>query len=271
MVFALLIESDVELDRWRDAFRNALGSDGGLIVDLIPPLKIVIGEQPPVPELPPNDAKRRFHSVFSRFLMVFAQEQHPLTIFLDDLQWADLATLDLIESLLLEPEVRHLLLLGAYRDNEVDPLHPVVRSFDRIRSGIVTVRDIVLQPLSRRDTGLLVANSLNCEVTYATELSNLDPFENSGQSVFSHSVANDPNGRWIALPRRSEEMALGSGWYRREGLHGKRHRPYGGQAKPPAPWNPTSFSIACVSRPAPVPAGFSNSSARRPAPSCNWT
>ena len=184
MVFALLIESDVELDRWRDAFRNALGSDGGLIVDLIPPLKIVIGEQPPVPELPPNDAKRRFHSVFSRFLMVFAQEQHPLTIFLDDLQWADLATLDLIESLLLEPEVRHLLLLGAYRDNEVDPLHPVVRSFDRIRSGIVTVRDIVLQPLSRRDTGLLVANSLNCEVTYATELSNLIHSKTAGNPFF---------------------------------------------------------------------------------------
>jgi signal transduction histidine kinase len=88
------------------------------MVDLVPELKLIIGEQPPVPALPPQDAQGRFQLVFRRFIGVFARPEHPLALFLDDLQWLDAATLDLLEDLLARPDVQHLILIGAYRDNE---------------------------------------------------------------------------------------------------------------------------------------------------------
>ena len=119
LIRPLLGKSEAELAGWRDALREALDPNAELMVDLVPELKLVIGEQPPVPELPPQDAQRRFQLVFRRFLGVFARPDHPLALFLDDLQWLDPATLDLLEDLLTQSEVRHLLLIGAYRDNEV--------------------------------------------------------------------------------------------------------------------------------------------------------
>ena len=135
LVRPLLGKSEAELARWRDALREALGPNGQLMVDLVPELELIIGEQPPVPELPPQDAQRRFQLVFRRFLGVFARPEHPLALFLDDLQWLDAATLDLLEDLLTQPDVRHLLLIGAYRDNEVDAAHPLMRKLDAIRAG----------------------------------------------------------------------------------------------------------------------------------------
>ena len=105
------------------------------MVDLVPELKLIIGEQAPVPELPPQDAQRRFQLVFRRFLGVFARPEHPLALFLDDLQWLDAATLDLLEDLLTQPDVRHVLLIGAYRDNEVTSTHPLMRTLEAIRNA----------------------------------------------------------------------------------------------------------------------------------------
>src|SRR6202521_5229439 len=96
LVRSLLGKSDPELAEWREAFREALGPNGRLIIDLVPELKLIVGDQPPVPELPPHDAQRRFQLVFRRFLAAFARSEHPLALFLDDLQWLDSATLDLI-------------------------------------------------------------------------------------------------------------------------------------------------------------------------------
>ena len=123
------------------------------MVGLIPELKAIIGEQPPVPELPPQDAQRRFHLVFRRFINVFARPEHPLALFLDDLQWLDAATLDLMEDLLTQPDVKHLILIGAYRDNEVDPTHPLVRKLQAMRQAGASLQDIVLAPLTREDLG----------------------------------------------------------------------------------------------------------------------
>src|SRR6185295_11541493 len=130
LVRPLLSQSEAKLGRWRDALREALGPNGRLIVNLVPELELVIGTQPPVPDLPPQDSQRRFQLVFQRFLSVFARKEHPLALFLDDLQWLDSATLDLLEHLVTHPEVRHLFLVGAYRDNEVDPAHPLVRTLE---------------------------------------------------------------------------------------------------------------------------------------------
>src|SRR5215467_7350981 len=130
LIRGLLGKGDAELGGWRDALREALGPNGRLMTDLVPELKLIIGEQPPVPELPPQDAQRRFQLVFRRFISVFARPEHPLALFVDDLQWLDAATLDALEDLLTQPDVRHLMLIGAYRDNEVDSSHPLMRKLE---------------------------------------------------------------------------------------------------------------------------------------------
>src|SRR6202048_2904222 len=135
LVRSLLSQSEKELARWRDALIDALGPNGQLMVNLVPELELVIGRQPPVAELPPQDAQNRFQLVFRRFLGVFARKEHPLALFLDDLQWLDAATLDLLEHLVTHPEVGRLLLVGAYRDNEGSPSHPLLRTLGAMRKA----------------------------------------------------------------------------------------------------------------------------------------
>ncbi len=125
LVRQILVKSEAEVDHWRHALLEALGPNGQLIVNLIPEVEFVIGKQPPVAELPPQEARGRFQLVFRRFLGAFARPEHPLALFLDDLQWLDTATLELLERLITDPDVRHVLLIGAYRDNEVSPSHPL--------------------------------------------------------------------------------------------------------------------------------------------------
>src|SRR5271168_2018963 len=126
LIRPLLAKSETELAPWRAALTTALGVNGALMVTLLPDLELIIGPQPPAPELPPRDAQRRFQLVFRRLLSVFAQPEHPLALFLDDLQWLDAATLDLLENLLTQPDLNHLLLVGAYRDDEATPAHPLM-------------------------------------------------------------------------------------------------------------------------------------------------
>lgn len=180
----ILVKSDAELSRWRDALIDALGANGRLLTDLVPELKFIIGDQPPAPELPPRDAQRRFQLVIRRFLTVFARPEHPLALFLDDLQWLDAATLDLLEDLLTQPDVRHVLLIGAYRDNEVTPNHPLMRRLSRIRSAGVQVRDIVLASLARDDASELIADSLDSSREHAAELTDLVLEKTGGNPFF---------------------------------------------------------------------------------------
>ncbi len=173
LVRRLLGKSEAELRIWRDALREALGPNGLLIVDLVPELQHIIGEQPPVPVLPPQDAQRRFQLVFRRFLGVFARPEHPLVLFLDDLQWLDPATLDVIEDLLTQSDVQHLMLIGAYRDNEVTSSHPLMRTLDTIRTAGAIVHELALAPLTCEDLARLLTDSLHCEPERATALAHL--------------------------------------------------------------------------------------------------
>jgi serine/threonine protein kinase len=173
LILQILTKSVPEMNSWRDALRDALGSNGQLMVSLIPELAIIIGEQPSVSVLPPQEAQVRFQAVFRRFLGVFARPEHPLAVFLDDLQWLDTATLQLLEHLATEPEVRHVMLVGAYRDNEVDPSHPLTRTLEAMRTAGATVRQIVLLPLVPTDVARLVADSLHCPYERAGPLAQL--------------------------------------------------------------------------------------------------
>jgi PAS domain S-box-containing protein len=185
LVRPLLSKPEAELRRWRDAFREALGPNGLLMVDLVPELKHVIGEQPQVPVLAPQDAQRRFQLVLRRFIGVFARPEHPLALFIDDLQWLDAATLDLLEDLLSQPDVRHLMLIGAYRDNEVDSAHPLMRKLNAIPNAARAVQEVVLAPLAREDLAQLIADSLRCEPARTTPLARLLHEKTAGNPFFA--------------------------------------------------------------------------------------
>ena len=185
LVRPLLGQSEAVLGRWRHALSEALGPNGQLIVNLVPELEFVIGKQPPVADPPPRDAQNRFQMVFRRFLGVFARQEHPLALFLDDLQWLDTATLDLLEHLLTHSEVRHLMLIGAYRDNEVGAAHPLLRKLEAIRGAKAQVQEIVLAPLGPDDVGRLVADALQCEPARAGPLARLVREKTGGNPFFT--------------------------------------------------------------------------------------
>src|SRR5580698_8048267 len=161
LVRQILVKSEAEVDHWRHALLEALGPNGQLMVNLIPEVEFVIGKQPPVAELPPQEARGRFRLVFRRFLGAFARPEHPLALFFDDLQWLDIATLELLESLVTDPDVRHMLLIGAYRDNEVSPSHPLMRTLAAIREAGAKTQEIVLAPLGLDDVERLIADALH--------------------------------------------------------------------------------------------------------------
>jgi PAS domain S-box-containing protein len=185
LVRQLLSADNEELSRWRNALLEAVGPNGQLMVNLIPELALIIGEQPPLPDLPPQDRQARFQLVFRRLLGVFARREHPLVLFLDDLQWLDAATLELIAHLVTEPDVRHLMLVGAYRGNEVDPSHPLMRTLEMIRKAGGWVEQIVLAPLKPDDVGQLIADSLRCEREIARPLAQLVHEKTDGNPFFA--------------------------------------------------------------------------------------
>ena len=219
LIRPLLSKSEAELRRWRDALRQALDPNGQLIVDLVPELKHIIGEQPPVPELPPQDAQGRFQLVFRRFISVFARPEHPLALFLDDLQWLDAATLDLLEDLLTRPDVQHLLLIGAYRDNEVDSAHPLTRKLEAIRQAGAILQDIVLAPLTREDLAQLIADSLHCEPERATLLAQLIHQKTAGNPFFTIQFIYALAEEGLLTFNHGEAMVLGSKSHSRQRLH----------------------------------------------------
>ncbi|MCA1491469.1 AAA family ATPase [Ensifer sp. NBAIM29] len=184
LIQPLLGKSEAELAPWREALGEALGPSGQLMVTLVPELELITGPQPPLPELPAQDAQRRFQTVFCRLLGVFARPQHPLALFLDDLQWLDAATLDLLEHLLTRPELRHVLLVGAYRDNEVTPAHPLMRRLAAVRGAGASVQEIVLTPLRLEDIGGLVADALHSTPACAAPLARLVHEKTAGNPFF---------------------------------------------------------------------------------------
>jgi PAS domain S-box-containing protein len=213
LIRPLLSKTEEDLRKWRDALREALDPNGLLMVELVPELKHIIGEQPPVPELPPQEAQRRFQLVFRRFIGVFARPEHPLALFLDDLQWLDAATLDLLEDLLTRTDLQHLLLIGAYRDNEVSATHPLLRKLEAIRQAGAALHDIVLTPLDRADLGQLLADSLHCDPERAAPLAQLIHEKTTGNPFFAiqfiSALADEGlltfdygEGRWVWDLRR---------------------------------------------------------------------
>jgi PAS domain S-box-containing protein len=184
LIRGLLAKSDTDLAPWRDALRQALNPLGQLMVDLVPELQTVIGEQPPVPDAPPQDAQRRFQLVVQRFIGVFAQPSHPLAILLDDLQWLDVTTLDLIETLLARSDLRHLLLIGAYRHNEVDAKHLLTQKLAATRESGAQVQEISLASITRGDVEQFTVDAVRCDSERAAPLAQLMHEKTGGNPFF---------------------------------------------------------------------------------------
>ncbi|MBD1938263.1 hybrid sensor histidine kinase/response regulator [Microcoleus sp. FACHB-68] len=161
LILQLLTESEAEIHLWKEKLLFALGINGQVIIDVIPEIELITGKQPPVPELGATESQNRFSRVFKQFIGVFTTQEHPLVVFLDDLQWADSASLKLIELLMTDSDSKYLLLIGAYRDNEVFPTHPTIQTIEKIQAAGATVNNIVLGPLELVHVGQLISDTLN--------------------------------------------------------------------------------------------------------------
>ncbi|NES64458.1 MAG: serine/threonine-protein kinase PknK, partial [Okeania sp. SIO2D1] len=181
----LLGESDTELANWKTKILKALGENGQIIVEVIPELERIIDRQPPVAPLSGSAAQNRFNLLFGKFVRVFTTKEHPLVIFLDDLQWVDSASLNLVKLLMDESETGYLLVLGAYRDNEVFPTHPLILTLDEIKKQGANINTITLAPLEELDITRLVADTLLCSVDIALPLSELVYYKTKGNPFFT--------------------------------------------------------------------------------------
>jgi predicted ATPase/signal transduction histidine kinase len=182
----LLSESNTQLQEWKNKILAALGEQGQVIIEVIPELEKIIGKQPAVAELSGSAIANRFNLLFQKFIQVFTAKKHPLVIFLDDLQWADLASLKLIELLMCESGTEHLLLIGAYRDNEVLPAHPLMLTLEEISKHQAQVNTITLNPLSEAHLTYLVSDTLKCSADVALPLTKLVYHKTNGNPFFSN-------------------------------------------------------------------------------------
>ncbi|XWK87337.1 MAG: AAA family ATPase [Phormidium sp.] len=160
LIRQILTESANQKANWKDKLLKALGENGQIIIDVIPQVELIIGSQPEVPQLEPTESQNRFNRVFQQFIHVFAQQSHPLVLFLDDLQWADSASLKLIQLLITDSDSQYLLMIGAYRDNETSPTHPLIVTLDEIANSGAIVNNIILQPLALNTVNQLIADTL---------------------------------------------------------------------------------------------------------------
>ena len=184
LVSQMLTEREEQVQHWRETLLAALGSNARVIIDVIPGVEWITGPQPPAPELGPAEAQNRFSQSFQQFIGVFARPEHPLVIFLDDLQWADAASLALMELLCNHPDSHNLLMIGAYRDNEVSASHPLALTLNRIRDAGAPVETILLGPLEPDDLNQMIADTLHQPLTATAELARLLLEKTGGNPFF---------------------------------------------------------------------------------------
>ncbi|MFB2768286.1 AAA family ATPase [Pelatocladus sp. BLCC-F211] len=180
----LLTESAEKIANWKTKILKAIGTNGQIIIDVIPEVEQIINPQPVVPQLGLTESQNRFNRVFQQFIHVFCQSEHPLVLFLDDLQWTDSASLKLIQLLLSDPDSKYLLIIAAYRDNEVNPTHPLMLTLEEIRKFGAVINNIVLQPLEITHVNQLVSDTLRTEQKKSQPLAELVFNKTQGNPFF---------------------------------------------------------------------------------------
>ncbi|MEQ9484526.1 trifunctional serine/threonine-protein kinase/ATP-binding protein/sensor histidine kinase [Coleofasciculus sp. F4-SAH-05] len=184
LVEQILTESEAQLNQWREKLLAALGTNGQVIIDVIPEVERIVGQQPAVPELGSQESQNRFNIVFKKFMRAFCSPAHPLVMFLDDLQWVDLATLKLIQLIMTDSEIYYLFLIGAYRDNEVNPTHPLMMTVDGLQKQGATVNCITLSPLKLDHIRQIICDTLKYSPESAQHLAELVMSKTGGNPFF---------------------------------------------------------------------------------------
>jgi len=184
LVQQLLTESDAQLAQWREKLLASFGANGQVIIDVIPEIEQIVGSQPPVQLLEPTETRNRLNTVFLNFLQVFCQKAHPLVIFLDDLQWADSATLKLLEVIMSDRDLGYLMCIGAYRDREVDLNHPLIKMRDRLQEQGAIVNTIILTPVQVKEIAQLISDALHQDRENVKPLAELVEQKTSGNPFF---------------------------------------------------------------------------------------
>ncbi|MBE8967640.1 AAA family ATPase [Nostocales cyanobacterium LEGE 12452] len=185
LIGQLLSESDTQLKQWQSQILAAVGENGQLLIEVIPELEQMIGKQPAIAELSGSAAQNRFNLLFQNFIEVFTTPEHPLVMFLDDLQWADSASLNLLKLLMSQSNGGYLFIIGAYRDNEVFAAHPLMLMLDEINKESSCVNTLTLLPLSQADVNHLIADSLSCATGQALPLTELVYQKAKGNPFFT--------------------------------------------------------------------------------------
>ena len=200
-----LTQSDDSISIWKDKILDRVGKNGQIIIDSIPELELIVGQQPRVPELGPTESQNRFNMVFQNFISAFTDKEHPLVLFLDDLQWMDSASLGIIKTLVTNPDGQYFLLIGAYRDNEMDASHPLVITLDDI-GKIRPIQKLTLNPLTPDDIRKLVSESIHHTPEICAPLAKLTAEKTGGNPFFineflknlfrEHLLYINKNGEW---------------------------------------------------------------------------
>ncbi|NET14437.1 MAG: serine/threonine-protein kinase PknK, partial [Okeania sp. SIO1H6] len=184
LIQQLLTESETELILWREKLLTAFGVNGQVIIDVIPEIEQIVGSQPPIQELEATETQNRFNLVFQNFIRVFCERDCPLVIFLDDLQWADSASLKLMELMITNKQIYYLLLIGAYRDNEVNSNHPLTLSLNHLHEAGAVVNQITLKSLQLEDLSELIADTLQSTKAAVNPLAQLVASKTFGNPFF---------------------------------------------------------------------------------------
>lgn len=194
LVKQILSESKERIGLWKDNLLNALGENGKVITDVIPEVELIIGKQPDLPVIGPEESKNRFNFVFEKFMSVFPQKEHPVTLFLDDLQWADMASLQLMKNIIFS-NIHHLFIIFSYRDNEVDETHPFAELLGDIQKRNISIDKITLGPLKKKEVTDLVVNFLRCSEERGFGLAELVQAKAGGNpffvNQFLHTLYNE--------------------------------------------------------------------------------
>lgn len=184
LVKQVLVESEAKLASFKQELLKTLGNIGKVVIDVIPEVEFIIGKQPPVPALNPTEAQNRFNLAFENFIQVFTQADHPLVIFLDDLQWADYASLKFIENLMLDTNTKYLLIIGAYRSNEVGADHPLHLVTQSLTHSNVLIETIHLEPLTEENIQQLLSDTFNADKAEVKPLAELLITKTQGNPFF---------------------------------------------------------------------------------------
>lgn len=186
LVMQLLAEPNEIIESWKEKILHVLGSNAQLIIDIIPEVELIIGKQPPLIPLPATEAINRVNLAFVSFIQLFAKPEHPLVIFLDDLQWADLPTLKLINLVLNDLETSHFLLIGTYRENEVDASHPLTQLVDSLKENHCSLQEIILQPLGQENIRELLTDIFSADAPNVLSLAELILKKTGGNPFFTN-------------------------------------------------------------------------------------